>query len=132
MRTAKLTCMVAVCLIGAVGLLVAQDLSKLTEVQKKQLNDWMAERAERMIAAHRLESELNQAADNPANTSPEIEALRQRRQELLNELSRVQAELHDKVMALPALREKRAKLEQERQRIKELSDKVKVVTDPAQ
>jgi len=120
------------CWVGTTGLLMAQDLSKLTEAQKKQLNDWMAERAERMIAAHRLESELNQAADNPANTSPEIEALRQRRQELLNELSRVQAELHDKVMALPALREKRAKLEQERQRIKELSDKVKVVTDPAQ
>jgi len=112
------------------GLLVAQDLSKLTEAQRKQLNDWMAERAERMIAAHRLEGELNRAPNDPANTSPEIEALRKRYQELQNEMSRVQADLHKKVMALPAMQEKRAKLEQERQQIKELSDKVKVVTDP--
>ena len=130
MRAAYWTCVMAGCLIGAAGLLVAQYLSKLTEAQRKQLNDWMAERAERMIAAHRLEGELNRAPNDPANTSPEIEALRKRYQELQNEMSRVQADLHKKVMALPAMQEKRAKLEQERQQIKELSDKVKVVTDP--
>ena len=130
MRVVKLTCMVAACLIGAVGLLVAQDLSKLTEVQKKQLNDWMAERAERMLAAHRLEGELNRAVNDTTHTSPEIEALRKRCQELQDELSRTQIELRKKVMALPALQEKNAKLEQERQRISELSDKVKAVVEP--
>ena len=132
MRVVKLTCMVAACLIGAVGLLVAQDLSKLTEVQKKQLNDWMAERAERMIAAHRLEGELNRAVNDTAHTSPEIEALRKRSQELQEELSRTQIELRAKVMALPALQEKSAKLRQERRRISELSDKVKAVIGPTQ
>lgn len=78
MRAAYWTCVVAGCLIGVAGLLVAQDLSKLTEAQRKQLNDWMAERAERMIAVHRLEGELAQAVNDTANTSPEIEALRKR------------------------------------------------------
>ncbi len=118
------------CLIGVAGLLVAQDLSKLTEAQRKQLNDWMAERAERMIAVHRLEGELAQAVNDTANTSPEIEALRKRCQELQNELSRAQADLQKKVLALPALQEKRTKLEQERQSINEISNKVKALTDP--
>ena len=130
MRAAYWTCVVAGCLIGAAGLLVAQDLSKLTEAQRKQLNDWMAERAERMIAVHRLEGELAQAVNDTANTSPEIEALRKRCQDLQNELSRAQADLQKKVLALPALQEKRAKLEQERQSINEISNKVKALTDP--
>jgi chromosome segregation ATPase len=121
---------VAGCLIGVAGLLVAQDLSKLTEAQRKQLNDWMAERAERMIAVHRLEGELAQAVNDTANTSAEIEALRKRCQELQNELSRAQADLQKKVLALPALQEKRTKLEQERQSINEISNKVKALTDP--
>jgi len=121
---------VAGCLIGATGLLVAQDLSKLTGVQREQLNAWMAERAERMIAVHRLEGELAQAVNDTANTSPEIEALRKRCQDLQNELSRAQADLQKKVLALPALQEKRAKLEQERQSINEISNKVKALTDP--
>ncbi|MFA7051550.1 MAG: hypothetical protein WC328_00855 [Kiritimatiellia bacterium] len=130
MRAAYWTCVVAGCLIGVAGLLVAQDLSKLTEAQRKQLNDWMAERAERMIAVHRLEGELAQAVNDTANTSPEIEALRKRCQELQNELSRAQADLQKKVLALPALQEKRTKLGQERQSIKEISNKVKALTDP--
>jgi chromosome segregation ATPase len=121
---------VAGCLIGAAGLLVAQDLSKLTGVQREQLNAWMAERAERMIAVHRLEGELTQAVNDTANTSPEIEALRKRCQDLQNELSRAQADLQKKVLALPALQEKRTKLEQERQSINEISNKVKALTDP--
>ena len=130
MRAAYWTCVVAGCLIGVAGLLVTQDLSKLTEAQRKQLNDWMAERAERMIAVHRLEGELAQAVNDTANTSPEIEALRKRCQELQNELSRAQADLQKKVLALPALQEKRTKLGQERQSIKEISNKVKALTDP--
>ncbi len=130
MRAAYWTCVVAGCLIGVAGLLVAQDLSKLTEAQRKQLNDWMAERAERMIAVHRLEGELAQAVNDTANTSAEIEALRKRCQELQNELSRAQADLQKKVLALPALQEKRTKLEQERQSINEISNKVKALTDP--
>ena len=130
MRAAYWTCVGAGCLIGAVGLLVAQDLSKLTGVQREQLNAWMAERAERMIAVHRLEGELTQAGNDTANTSPEIEALRKRCQDLQNELSRAQADLQKKVLALPALQEKRTKLEQERQSINEISNKVKALTDP--
>ncbi len=130
MRAAYWTCVVAGCLIGAAGLLVAQDLSKLTEAQRTQLNDWMAERAERMIAVRRLEGELAQAVNDTANTSPEIEALRKRCQELQNELSRAQGDLQKKVLALPALQEKRTKLEQERQNINEISNKVKALTDP--
>ena len=130
MRAAYWTCVEAGCLIGATGLLVAQDLSKLTGVQREQLNAWMAERAERMIAVHRLEGELAQAVNDTANTSPEIEALRKRCQDLQNELSRAQADLQKKVLALPALQEKRAKLEQERQSINEISNKVKALTDP--
>jgi len=130
MRAAYWTCVVAGCLIGAAGLLVAQDLSKLTGVQREQLNAWMAERAERMIAVHRLEGELTQAVNDTANTSPEIEALRKRCQDLQNELSRAQADLQKKVLALPALQEKRTKLEQERQSINEISNKVKALTDP--
>ncbi len=131
MRTAYWKSVVAVCLIGAVGQLGAQDLSKLTDAQRKQLNAWMAERAERVINAHQMEGELTHAVNDTAHTSPEIEVLRKRSQDLQDELSRVRTDLQKKVMALPALQEKKSALEQERKRINELSGKVKALTDSA-
>jgi chromosome segregation ATPase len=114
---------------GVAGFLPAQDFSKLSDAERKQVNDWMAERTERMIAAHRLDNELSQAWGNEAYTSPEIEALRQRYRELQQELGRAQAELKKKVMELPEVQEKRKLLEQERKSVEELSKKVKEKTE---
>jgi seryl-tRNA synthetase len=116
------------CAAGAAGALRAQDFSKLSDAERKQVNDWMAERVERMVAAHRLDNELSQAWGDVKYTSPEIEALRQRCMELQTELSRAQAELKKKVLALPELQEKQKRLGEERQGIQELSKKVQEKT----
>lgn len=93
MRTAYWKAWLAVFLMGAVGQVDAQDLSKLTDAERKQLNAWMAERAERVINAHRMEGELTRAVNDTSHTSPEIEVLRKRSQDLQDELSRVRTDL---------------------------------------
>ena len=123
MRTIMRLVMMA-CAVGAVGFLGAQDISKLSDDERKQINDWMAERAERMITARGLDTELSRAWEDVTNTSPEIETLRNRYRELQDELGRTQSELMKKVLELPALQEKKGQLEHERQRIKELSVQV--------
>ncbi|MDR2849554.1 MAG: hypothetical protein LBW77_03310 [Verrucomicrobiota bacterium] len=132
MRTAALMRWVFVCVAGAAGFLWAQDISKLSDDDRKQLNDWMLERVERMGSAHRLEGELAQAWGDEKYTSPEIEALRQRCRELQDELGRAQEALRKKVLELPELQEKQKRLAQERESVQALSKKVKEKTGAPQ
>ena len=53
----------------------AADLSKFSEAERQQINDWMAKRAELMIEAGRLDREVGAAWTNEAYTSAEIDAL---------------------------------------------------------
>jgi uncharacterized protein YlxW (UPF0749 family) len=117
-------CSALVCAMGTAGFLAAQEAPRPSGDGRGQLNEWMAERAERMTAAHALETELSWVWGDEKYTSPEIEALRKRYRDLQQALALTQAELRKKVMALPELQEKQKRLAQERQNIQELSKKV--------
>ena len=106
------------------GIAFAQDFSKLTDLERKQVNDWMAERAEQMIESHKLESELTQAWMSTAYSAPEIVALRTRYQELIQALAETQHALEKKVSELPEVREKQSRLDAMKMRVRELAKKV--------
>ncbi len=106
----------------------AQDFSKLDEAGLKQYNQWMAERAEKMVAAHRLGQELEEAWGNLKYATPEIDALRTRYRELQQQLALTQRELKKKVEEVPAVQEKRKKLDDESKRIQELTKKISDLT----
>ncbi|MDD4017622.1 MAG: hypothetical protein PHV28_06725 [Kiritimatiellae bacterium] len=114
----------AALLAGGAGAARAQDFSKLTEPERKQVNGWLAERAEVLIDAHRLETEISQAWANAKYTSPEVEALRARYRELQHELGQTQLKLRKKVDEMPALQEKRRQLEEAQKKALELTKKV--------
>lgn len=103
---------------------MAQDYSKLSETERKQVNGWLAERAEVLVGAHKIEAEINQAWGNPKYTSPEVEALRDKYRELQHELSMTQLKLQKKVEELPAVQERRRQLEGEKKRAQALAKKV--------
>ncbi len=114
----------AVLLAGGTGVTRAQDFSKLTEPERKQVNGWLAERAELLIDAHRLETEISRAWADAKYTSPEVEALRARYRELQHELGLTQLKLQKKVDEMPALQEKRRQLEEAQKKVLELNKKV--------
>jgi len=111
-------------LAGGAGPLLAQGEAKLSDAEKKQVNEWLAERAKTMVSAHKLESEINQAWSDTKYSTPEIEALRARYRELGQELLRTQEALQKKVQEVPAVREKRQQLDAEKNKIQDLSKKV--------
>jgi len=113
-----------VCLSVCARLAGAEELSKLSEADRKQVNEWMDQRAMAMIDAHKLESELNATWSNAAYTSPEIETLRARYSELQQELLRTQREIQKKVREVPALKAKVLQLEEMKRRQQELSKKI--------
>ena len=116
-------------IVGHAGLLMAQDFSKLSEAERKQVNDWMAERAKTMIDAHKLEGEIDQAWADTKYSTPEVDALRKRYLELQQELIRTQEELRKKVREIPAVLEKRHQLDEAKKDIQKLSKKVSEATD---
>lgn len=106
-----------------VGVVKAQDYSKLSEAELKQVNGWLAERAEVLVGAHKIETELNQAWGDPKFSSPEVDALRNRYRQLQHELSMTQLQLQKKVEELPAVQERRRQLEAEKKRAEALAKK---------
>jgi len=88
------------------------------------LNDLMALRAKVMVEAHHLQMELRQMWNDPAVTSPEIEVLRKKFQDLQDALIRTQEEIIAKVEALPQNREKVKKLKEMNKQIEELNTKI--------
>ena len=117
-------CVCALAALSAVNAVAAKSIGDLTEVERKQVNGWMAERVSTMISAGKLESELEGAWVNAKYTSPEIEALRKTYRELQRQLVKTEQDLRQKVVELPALREKQQKLKELQARVKELTDKV--------
>ncbi len=109
---------------GGVQSAAAQDLSKLSAAERKQVNAWMAERAETMIGAHKLEVEVQEAWGNTAYSSPEVDALRARYRELQAELSRAQFELQKKVKELPSLQEKVRQIDEAKKKELDLGKRI--------
>ena len=110
--------------VAAAGRATAQDLSKLSEADRKQVNAWMAERSQAMISAHKLDVEIREAWVNDAYASPELDALRARYRELQTELNRTREKLSEKVQELPAVQEKKRQLRELKKKEQELAKRV--------
>jgi len=110
--------------LAAAGRATAQDLSKLSEADRKQVNAWMAERSQTMISAHKLDVEIREAWVNDAYSSPELNALRARYRELQSELNRTREKLSEKVQELPAVQEKKRQLGELKKKEQELAKRV--------
>lgn len=117
-------CVCVLAALAAANAMAAKGIGDLTEAERKQLNEWMAERVSTMIGAGKLEREIEGAWVNTKYTSPEIEELRDTYRELQRQLVKTEQDLRQKVVALPALREKKQKLTEMQARVKELTDKV--------
>ena len=103
---------------------VAEDVAKLAEADRKQVGEWMAQRATVMIDAHKLECEVGAAWSDKTYTSPEVEALRARYLELQQELVRTQSEIQKKVREVPAMQTKVRQIEELKKKELELTKKI--------
>ena len=106
------------------GLCVGMTNAQAPAEADLNLNDLMALRAKVMIEAHQLQMEIRQMWNDPACTSPEIEALRKKIEELQEAFRRTQAEIGAKVEALPEVREKVKRVEEANKKIEELNQKI--------
>ena len=88
------------------------------------LNDLMALRAKVMVEAHQLQMEIRQMCDDPAYTSPEIEALRKTLQDFKDAIVRTQGEIQKKVEELPAVKPKAEKMKEAAKKVEELNKKI--------
>lgn len=102
----------------------AADMKKLSDTDRKSMNEWMAQRAEAMIDAHKLEREIRATWSDPNYTTPEIETLRKHYSELQEELVRTQREIQDKMRTVPALQPKVQVLDEMKQKEQELTKKI--------
>lgn len=122
MRVLRNVVLLGVCAFGAAA--VAQDFARLSDAEAKQVNAWMADRAQTMIQTHKLENELQKAWADERYTSSEIEKLRARYRELQHEMSVVQLELQKKVQEVPAVQEKARQLDETKKKEQELSQRI--------
>ena len=118
------------------SLLVAQLLAQEADATPppmdpatKAVNDMMALRAKLMIEAHKTESEINKAANDPAVTSPEIEKLRKKVEDLQNEIIRAYGSIREEIEKLPEIKEKRKKIAEKEKQIEELNKKLNPISD---
>lgn len=95
----------------------------------KELNDMLALRAKLMIEAHKAESEINKAANDPAVTSPEIEKLRKKVEDLQNEVIKTYSAIREEIEKRPEIKEKRKQIAEKEKQIEELNKKLN--PDPA-
>jgi len=111
----------------SIVIIIVAQLSVLSDEasDKKALNDVMAERAELMIKAHYTQAELNKAWSDKALTSPEIEKLRARYQELSLEMHQVREKIKAEVAKLPQIKVKAEEVKAVNSRKDELEEKIK-------
>lgn len=112
------------CLCACAGGALAADLAKLSEADRKQVNEWMAQRAEALIDVHNIAREVEQVWANTKYTSPEVDLLRARYRELQQALIKTQQEIQKKVLEVPAVQAQVRKLEEAREKERALSKKI--------
>ena len=96
-----------------------------SEIKKKQLNDAMAARAVLMVEAHQAEEKLSKAWIDKKYTSPEIEKLRKRYQQLKFEMIEVREKLKSEVKKLPEIQKQEQTVETMRIKQKDLEKQIK-------
>ncbi len=94
-------------------------------VQRKELNDAMAERAALMVKAHQSEEKLAKAWSDKEFTSAEIEKLRERYQKLSFEMIEVREKLKSEVAKLPEVQQTAEEVKAMRVRQEALEKKIK-------
>ena len=119
------------CWIGVLGCLSlngwcaeAADVQKLSDTDRKQVNEWMAQRAKAMIDAHKLEREIKATWSDPNYATPEVETLRKHYRELQEELVRTQREIQEKMRTVPELQPKVRLLDEMKQKELDLTKKL--------
>ena len=111
----------------SIVIIIVAQLSVLSDeaLDKKALNDVMAERAELMIKSYRTQAELNKAWSDKALTSPEIEKLRARYQKLSLEMHQVREKIKAEVAKLPQIKAKADEVKAVNSRKDKLEEKIK-------
>lgn len=94
----------------------------------KELNDMLALRAKLMIEAHKIEADINKAANDPAVTSPEIEKLRKKVEDLQNEIIKTYSSIREQIEKRPEIKEKRKQISEKEKQIEELNKKIEEPT----
>ena len=115
--------------LAASAVFAAANLANLSAGDRKQVNEWMAQRAEAMTGSHKLEAEVNQAWSDTAYSSPEVDALRARYRDLQQELLKTQREIQKRVLEVPEVQAKVRKLEESKKKEQELTRKIAEITD---
>lgn len=90
------------------------------EELNKQIESVAGEQLTLQMQNREREERLNRAMNDPKQTSPEIEALRQRLETLRREIVTVQGDLRARIEELPELREDAAAVKTERARLMDL------------
>jgi predicted nucleic acid-binding Zn-ribbon protein len=91
---------------------------------KESLNDLLALRARLMIEANKLDSEIRKAINDKNLTSPAIEALRKKVEDLQREIIKTYTQIREEVEKLPEIKEKRTAIAQKEKQIEELTKKI--------
>jgi len=95
----------------------------------KELNDMMAARAKLMIEAHKMGTEISKSVNDPKTTSPEIEALRKKIEDLQNEVMRAYDSIRAEIEKLPETKEKRKQIAEKEKQIEALNKKIDARTN---
>ena len=93
-------------------------------VAKENLNDLLALRARLMIEANKLDSEIRKSINDKNLTSPAIEALRKKVEDLQREIIKTYTQIREEVEKLPEIKEKRTAIAQKEKQIEELTKKI--------
>lgn len=98
------------------------------EAVPTDLNAILAKRADVRNEMIRLRRKRNRAWADPKNTTEEIQALRKRYRELLEETERVRLEIKQKVSSLPQIKAIEDQIQILDQQVKDLEDRAKKVS----
>ena len=92
--------------------------------EEKELNDLMALRTKVIVEAHQLQMEVRQAWADPNHTSPEIELLRKKVQDLQAALYDTQVDIQRRVEKLPEVQAKIKKVEEANKQVEALTQTI--------
>lgn len=107
----------------------AQVVPAQTTATGDNLNDLLAARAKLMIEAHKMGTEISKSVNDPKTTSPEIEALRKKIEDLQNEVMRAYDAIRAEIEKLPETKEKRKQIAAKEKQIEDLNKKIDARTN---
>lgn len=105
--------------------LLKKSVSPTQDPVPKDLNSILSKRADTYNEIFRLERKMTRAWTDPQYTTEEIQQLRKRLRELIDETERVKKEIKIKVANLPELKEMREQIKLLTDQVKELENSAK-------